>query len=66
MEQLTKLLKEFATEDDGAQVVEYALVIAMVSIALVFGLRALAPGAFTSFIANVKSCLAGTACASLP
>jgi pilus assembly protein Flp/PilA len=66
MDHLIALAKSFAREEEGAQVVEYALVIAMVSIALVFGLRALAPDAFTTFIANVKSCLAGTACNSLP
>ncbi len=65
MKQLVELANTFARDEDGAQVVEYALVIAMVSIALVFGLRALAPDAFTTFIANVKSCLAGTACTSL-
>jgi pilus assembly protein Flp/PilA len=53
----------FAKEEDGAQVVEYALIIAVISIALVIALRALTEGAaFTSFIARVASCLTSSIC----
>ena len=56
-----KSLRTFAREDDGAQVVEYALIIAVVSIALVLGLKVLASGnTFTNFIARVNTCLTGT------
>jgi len=54
-------LLSFARDDEGAQVVEYALIIAVVSIALVVALRALTTGtSFTSFITRVSNCLTGT------
>ena len=50
----------FARDEEGAQVVEYALIIAVVSIALVIALRALTTGAtFTNWIARVNVCLNG-------
>ena len=54
----------FARDEEGAQVVEYALIIAVVSIALVVALKALTAGGggFTVFIANVTSCLTTTTC----
>ena len=52
----------FAKEDDGAQVIEYALIIAVVSIALVVGLIGLY-GNFGAFINKVGACLTtGSAC----
>lgn len=53
----------FAKDEEGAQVVEYALIIAVVSIALVVALRALttAGGGFATFITRVTTCLTGTA-----
>lgn len=54
----------FAREEEGSQVIEYALIIAVVSIALVVALKALTTGAdFTTFIDRVKSCLTTTTCA---
>ncbi len=56
-------VRSFAKEEDGAQVVEYALIIAVVSIALVVALRALTTGAtFTNFIARVNTCLTTATC----
>ena len=53
----------FMLEEEGAQVVEYALIIAVVSIALVVALRALTTGAsFTTFITHVSNCLTGVSC----
>lgn len=52
----------FAKEEDGAQVIEYALIIAVISIALVVGLRGL-NGNFGNFINRVGNCLTGTASA---
>ena len=54
----------FAKDEEGAQVVEYALIIAVVSIALVLALRALttAGGGFGVFIARVTSCLTTATC----
>ncbi len=53
----------FAKEEDGAQVVEYALIIAVVSIALVIALQALTTGGgFTAFITRVTNCLTTATC----
>ena len=51
----------FASDEEGAQVVEYALIIAVVSIALVIALQSLGGGNFATFIARVTTCLTGTA-----
>jgi pilus assembly protein Flp/PilA len=54
-------VKSFARDDEGAQVVEYALIIAVVSIILVVALRGLTTGtSFSSFITRVATCLSGT------
>jgi pilus assembly protein Flp/PilA len=56
----------FVQDEDGAQVVEYALIIAVVSIALVVALNALtaAGGGFSQFITRVTNCLkTGGTCA---
>jgi pilus assembly protein Flp/PilA len=53
-------VRSFAKDEEGAQVVEYALIIAVVSIALVAALAALAPGGLKSFTDNVTNCLSGT------
>jgi pilus assembly protein Flp/PilA len=55
----TKLLKE----EDGAQVVEYALIIAVISIGLVLALQPLIVGnSFTDFITRVSTCLTTAVC----
>ena len=53
---------KFVRDEEGAQVVEYALIIAVVSIALVVALRALTTngGGFATFIARVTTCLTST------
>ena len=50
---------KLARDEEGAQVVEYALIIAVVSIALVIALRALGgtTSPFIDFIARVTTCL---------
>ncbi len=54
---------DFARDEEGAQVVEYALIIAVVSIAIVAALRGVVTDAsFTGFIARIKTCLTGTTC----
>ena len=56
-------IRSFARDEEGAQVVEYALIIAVVSIILVVALRGLTTGTtFTGFIARVNSCLTSTTC----
>jgi Flp pilus assembly pilin Flp len=57
-----EVLVTFAREEDGAQVVEYALVIALVSIALAVGLSAVAGAVpFSALATRIASCLGGTA-----
>lgn len=57
-----KSLRSFARDDDGAQVVEYALIIAVVSIILVVALRNLTGTSFSGFITRVGNCLTGASC----
>jgi pilus assembly protein Flp/PilA len=57
------MLTEFLKKDDGAQVVEYALIIAVISIALVLALQPLTLGAsFGTFIGRIASCLTTAVC----
>jgi pilus assembly protein Flp/PilA len=59
----TTMLAQFFNEEDGAQFVEYALIIAVVSIALVVALQTLTTGAtFTNFIGRVNTCLTTAVC----
>ena len=51
----------FARDEEGAQVVEYALIIAVVSIILVVALRNLTGTSFDGFIARVATCLTTSA-----
>ena len=52
----------FAREEDGAQVVEYALIVAVVSIGLVIALSAIGGVNMTTFIARVTACLTTAVC----
>lgn len=54
-------LQSFAREEEGAQVVEYALIIAVVSIILVVALRDLTGASFSGFITRVATCLTTSA-----
>jgi pilus assembly protein Flp/PilA len=57
-------VRSFSRDEEGAQVVEYALIIAVVSIILVVALRNLTGTSFSGFIDRVATCLtSGTACA---
>jgi pilus assembly protein Flp/PilA len=55
-------IRSFASDEQGAQVVEYALIIAVVSIILVVALRGLTSGDFSQFIARVNTCLTTATC----
>ena len=57
MNKLFNSIRSFALEDDGAQVIEYALIIAVVSIALVILLSALTNADMNTFIDRVGNCL---------
>ena len=52
----------FARDEEGAQIVEYALIIAVVSILLVIALSGLAGGQFATFITRVSTCLTTAVC----
>ena len=60
MNKLTNYFRSFARDEEGAQVIEYALIIAVVSIALILALKGLTTTGFSSFITKVSNCLAGT------
>ena len=55
---------DFGRDEEGAQIVEYGLIIAVVSIALVIALSAIAGGGgpFGTFIARVTRCLTTPTC----
>ena len=57
-------IRSIANDEEGAQVVEYALIIAVVSIALVIALKALTNtgGGFGLFITRVTNCLTTAVC----
>lgn len=58
------MFKRFITEEDGGQVVEYALIIAVISIALVLALQPLlVGGSFGGFIGRFSRCLTTGPCA---
>lgn len=57
-------VRSFARDEEGAQVIEYALIIAVVSIVLVVALRDITGTSFSDFITRVGNCLTtGTTCA---
>ena len=58
-------IAQFAKEEDGAQVVEYALIIAVVSIGLVLALGSSTTGItskFAAFVTRVGTCLSTGTC----
>lgn len=61
-----QMIAQFAREEDGAQIVEYGLIIAVVSIALVIALSSLAGSGtgtpFGDFIQRVEDCLTTATC----
>ena len=62
--QFKNFMISFAKDEEGAQVVEYALIIAVVSIALVLALKGLTTGTggFAGFITRVSNCLTTATC----
>lgn len=58
---LMQSTQSFVEDEEGAQIVEYALIIALVSIVLALAMGGLDNG-FTSFKARVTACLTGGAC----
>jgi len=66
LKSMSSSVQSFVRDEEGAQVIEYALIIAVVSIALVLALKGLTegtPSLFASFISRVTDCLkAGGTC----
>lgn len=60
--QPSQFLHHLAQDEEGAQVIEYALIIAVVSIALVLALQGLAGGNIADFINRVTTCLSTATC----
>lgn len=66
---LPQAVLKFGRDEEGAQVIEYALIIAVVSIALVAALGSLltaeegGESVFQSFVTRVTACLTGGTCA---
>ena len=65
-QQFGNFLQSFVRDEEGAQVIEYALVVAVVSIALVLLMKSSVSGdLFTAWLAKVKACLGtGGTCAN--
>lgn len=66
MNQFIKSVSTFIQEEEGSQVVEYALIIAVVSIGLVAALGGTTAnglqGSFAALVDRVTDCFDGTAC----
>lgn len=61
MNRFLSIARSFIQEDDGAQVIEYALIIAVVSIALIVAIANLDNG-LAGFVLRVENCLSGAGC----
>jgi pilus assembly protein Flp/PilA len=63
MNQLVKTIRSFVQEEDGAQVIEYALIVAIVSLGLILLIMPAAGGGidFSGWITRVNNCLTGAA-----
>jgi pilus assembly protein Flp/PilA len=62
MNALMNFVRDFARDEDGAQIVEYALIIAAVSLILIVALQALNNSDFESFVEKVGTCLTTSVC----
>lgn len=62
MNQLMQSIRAFAIEDDGSEVVEYALIVALVSIVLAVALGSAGlETAFADLVTRVSACFAANA-----
>lgn len=62
LQSIGQFSRNFLRDEEGAQIVEYALIIAVVSIALIVALQALTTTSFSTFITHVSNCLTGVSC----
>jgi pilus assembly protein Flp/PilA len=57
------MLAEFSREDDGAQIVEYGMIVGAVSLVLIGLLAALATNSdFSTMVGKIANCLTNTSC----
>jgi pilus assembly protein Flp/PilA len=59
---LRKVVADFSAEEDGGQIVEYGLIIAVVSLGLILLLKPLvtdSTNGFQAFVTKVTNCLSG-------
>ena len=59
---IQRTISDFAHEEDGAQIVEYGMIIGAISLVLIGLLAALGTsgGDFTNMVTKVKNCLGGS------
>lgn len=62
MDKLFSSIRSFAIEEDGAQIVEYALIIAVVSLGLILLLMGANGINFAAWITKVNTCLTTGTC----
>lgn len=62
MDTLTTQWREFASDEEGAQIFEYALIIAVISLTVLIGLRDVTGPNFGGFIARLSNCVATPSC----
>jgi pilus assembly protein Flp/PilA len=63
MNQILDTVRSFGIDDEGAQVVEYALIIALIAIVLVLALSGITTGSyFNVFIGRLSNCLNTNSC----
>lgn len=63
LKSLHRSVLSFLKDEEGAQVIEYALIIAVISITLIIALRTLNGTDFATFITRVGTCLTTATCA---
>lgn len=57
MESIINAVRGFAADEEGAQIVEYSLIIAVISILLILALKVLTESDFKTFVSKVGTCL---------
>lgn len=62
MKKFLNSIRSFATEDEGVEIVEYALLIGVMSIMLVIAIRDITGTRFSGFISRVEVCLMTATC----
>lgn len=62
MKNFLNAIHAFAIEDDGSQIVEYALIIAVVTLTLAISIRDITGTNFSGFINRVEVCLMTAPC----